>query len=121
MKSYILTILNDIDIYLCTKIRPLWLRKFWSFLWIRKNEFHTSLSYDFEYLCFLSDRKDYEGIQIYLEEISKKRDLAHKQDLLLNELDLYLINDSRHLVLLDYERRKRYFEEVFENTPSNTH
>lgn len=54
----------------------------WYRLWIRKNEFHKSLDYDDMATMYMSGGQERE----YLEDLMRRRNIAHKRDL-ENNLD----------------------------------
>lgn len=52
-------------------------RVWWNKLWIRKDEFHSSLNLDTDALL----RLDKEGKKAYLRDLMRRRNLAHYRDL----------------------------------------
>jgi len=49
----------------------------WYKLWIRKNEFHQSLSVDTDAMSVMSD----EELCVYDADLAKRRSIAHERDL----------------------------------------
>lgn len=58
------------------KMRPHMARVWWHQLWIRKDEFHHSLSMDIEAMIYM----DTEETKIYLEKLNKRRETARQRN-----------------------------------------
>ena len=74
MKDKIVVFSEKLDVWLCLKLRPLWLRIWWHELWIREDEFHASNNIDTKATLSMGrDRRE-----IYMNRLLIKRDLAHE-------------------------------------------
>ena len=59
------------------KYRLLWLlRLWWSRLYIRKDEFHSSLSFDVSAYLGMNEKQRFE----YIFDLAKRRSIAHQRD-----------------------------------------
>ncbi|PCI19827.1 hypothetical protein COB64_02930 [Candidatus Wolfebacteria bacterium] len=57
------------------------LKLFWSRLWIRKNEFHSSLDMDVQFMFTMNERQQ----EKYLDDLTRRRNVAHRRDMELQE------------------------------------
>jgi hypothetical protein len=52
------------------------LRLLWCKLWIRKDEFHSSLEMDLDAMWYMSSKQ----VSKYLEDLTNRRRIAHERD-----------------------------------------
>jgi len=69
--------LKDIIHYMKCLMWNRGLRLLWCKLWIRKDEFHSSLEMDLEAMWYMPPKK----VQKYLEDLAMCRRIAHERDM----------------------------------------
>ncbi len=67
---------DKLDRFLCRSL-PRSIRFWWAMLWIREDEFHPSLDFDFEYAYLLSAK----GRDAYWLDLARRRGIVHERDL----------------------------------------
>ncbi len=69
--------LDTLDRWLSSNVRPLWLRNLWNRLWVRQDEFHPSLNMDVDLML----KMDEEQRNRYINDLARRRKIAHERDL----------------------------------------